>query len=70
MRNYEILLMARSEKQIPIRAEDAESARNLALELYHYGDSIHFENEDVTEVEAILAERFGRYVRTAICGWH
>lgn len=56
MNDYEIFLIAQSEKEIPIRAEDAESAQNLALELYHYGDSIRFENEDVTEVEAMVMD--------------
>ena len=56
MKNHEVLLIARSEKRIPIPAEDEESALNLALDMYHYSDLIEFINEDVTDVDAVLAE--------------
>ena len=56
MNTYEVLLIARSEKRIPIAPEDEEAALNLPLELYHYGDLIEFINEEVTDVDAVLAE--------------
>jgi len=56
MNTYEVLLIARSEKRIPIPAKDEESALNLALDMYHYSDLIEFINEDVTDVDAVLAE--------------
>lgn len=56
MNTYEVLLIARSEKRIPISAEDEEAALNLVLDMYHYGDLIEFINEDVTDVDAVLTE--------------
>jgi len=56
MNTYEVLLIASSEKRIPISAEDEEAALNLALDMYHYGDLIEFINEDVTDVDAVLTD--------------
>jgi len=56
MKNHEVLLIARSEKRIPVRAEDGEEAVTKALELWEKTDQIRFTNEDVTDVGAILSE--------------
>lgn len=56
MNTYEVLLIARSEKRIRIRAEDGDAALDRARELWERTEMIRFTNGDVTDMDAVLTD--------------
>lgn len=53
MRQYEITLIAISEKRVHIQAESVKAAVDMMEKIYCETDALDFDEEDVTEVSAI-----------------
>ena len=51
METYDVILIARSEKRIPIDADNPDAAMDLALALAEFG-CVEFVNEEVVDVSA------------------
>lgn len=50
MNEYEMTLIALSEKRVRVSAESAEAAADIVQEMYFHTDALDFADSDVTDV--------------------